>query len=530
MSFLNNILIIILALLLILNYFSLHSKKSAIKIVNDMGIGYNLGKTFNIFDISENNAENYQIKMWGTILPTKKMINKIKKYGFKTIRFEVISTNSIDDSGKINSEWISRIKEVINWIINSNMYCILSIYFEGKYWQRKNIINKYMNFWKQIGKELINFDEHLILESMNEYNYKFLYDYSVDHKEDIYYDYEHYHMNLLNCTQAFIYIIRNSGGFNAERLLVIPGILTEIELNTYKHYFDPEMPIDPSNKLAVSLNYYFPSQLYQNFYLNLMEWYNKNGMYYPTEIITNWGSNKDYKEIMKYFDFLKEFFINNGIPVIIGQVGILTDKENNINSFKEFLYVIFSISIETNGIMSCLWDISEKIERDICYYNKEKNVWIDEQIKEIFIKISKRKNVHISEYYYNTKFETESNDNYNYLEIGIGTRKVTTIIINAKTRGKLHIDYEFFARSSNKNGEWINILIEDKGKRQYDGTTIYTIDVSDKELNNRIEVLIYWGVENFLLNNITAEFEEEFFYFDYKSYKSNVLEDINKIY
>ena len=359
MSDLNITLIVILALLLTFNYLSLYSKKSAIKTVNDMGIGYNLGKTFNFFDTSEKNTENYQIKMWGTILPTKKMINKIKKYGFKTIRFEVIPTNSMDDSGKINSEWISKIKEVANWVINSNMYIILSVYFEGIYWQRKNIIYKYINFWKQIGNELINFDEHLIFESKNEYDYQFLYEYHFDFKEDFYYDYENYSMNLFNSTQAFIYTIRNSGGFNKERLLIIPGILNEVEISFY-NFFETEIPIDPSNKLAVSLNYYFPSQMYQSFYYTPMRWYNKYGIYYSAESITNWGSNKDYQEIIKYFDFLKKYFINKGIPVIIGQVGILIEKEIDFNSFKEFLYVIFSISVETNGIMSCLWDISEK--------------------------------------------------------------------------------------------------------------------------------------------------------------------------
>ena len=529
MSDLNITLIVVLTLLLTFNYLSLYSKKSAIKTVNDMGIGYNLGKTFNFFDTSENNTENYQIKMWGTILPTKKMINKIKKYGFKTIRFEVIPTNSMDDSGKINSEWISKIKEVANWVINSNMYIILSVYFEGIYWQRKNIIYKYINFWKQIGNELINFDEHLILESMNEYDYQFLYEYHFDFKEDFYYDYENYSMNLFNSTQAFIYTIRNSGGFNKERLLIIPGILTEVEISFYNNYFETEIPIDPSNKLAVSLNYYFPSQMYQSFYLTPMRWYNKYGIYYSAESITNWGSNKDYQEIIKYFDFLKKYFINKGIPVIIGQVGIPIEKEIDFNSFIEFLYVIFSISVETNGIMSCLWDISEKIERDKCYYNKEKNVWIDEQIKENFIKISKGKNVHFSEYYYNTKFETESPSFYNYLEINIGTRKVKTVIINAKTKGRLNVNYYFTAMSNSKDGKWIDISIEGHGKKQYDGTTIYTIDVSDKDCNNRIEVLIYWGGENVVLNNITVEFEEKFLYFDYKSYKSNVLDNINKI-
>ena len=147
MSFLFNLLMFIFFIALYLNYQSLLSIKNSLKIINDMGMGYNLGQTFNNFSTLENeNSQNDQIKMWGTELPKRKMINKIKKYGFKTIRLQVISMNSMNISGMVSSEWILGIKEVVDWVINSNMYCILSIFFEGNYWQRKNIKKKYINF------------------------------------------------------------------------------------------------------------------------------------------------------------------------------------------------------------------------------------------------------------------------------------------------------------------------------------------------------------------------------------------------
>ena len=77
-----------------------------------MGMGYNLGKTFYDFIPLENEDTDFEIKMWGTKLPTKKMILKIKKFGFKTIRFQVVSMNSEDEFGQVSSEWISGIKEV----------------------------------------------------------------------------------------------------------------------------------------------------------------------------------------------------------------------------------------------------------------------------------------------------------------------------------------------------------------------------------------------------------------------------------
>ena len=65
------------------------------------------------------------------------------------------------------------------------------------------------------------------------------------------------YISLSDSNQAFVDVIRNSGGSNEERLLIIPEVHTEIEIYFYYEY---EIPKDPSNKLAISIHYYFPSK------------------------------------------------------------------------------------------------------------------------------------------------------------------------------------------------------------------------------------------------------------------------------
>ncbi len=146
----------VLSLILLFNYLYLYHKRNAMEIMNDMGIGYNLGKTFNCCDssISEQIDEN-QIKIWGTILPNKKTINRIKKYGFKTIRFQVTYMNFTSESNIINPKWILGIKEIIDWIISSNLYCIFSVNHGSEFWKNEqtSVNEKYSNFWKQIANE-----------------------------------------------------------------------------------------------------------------------------------------------------------------------------------------------------------------------------------------------------------------------------------------------------------------------------------------------------------------------------------------
>ena len=132
MDFLSFILISILSISLLLSLFTFNSQMSANDIINNMGIGWNLGNAFDTFNESKKleNPDD-QILSSNNIPPTKDMIKLIKKAGFKTIRFPVTWMNYMDDNGNVNSKWMSRVKEVVNWIIDSNMYCILNVHHDG---------------------------------------------------------------------------------------------------------------------------------------------------------------------------------------------------------------------------------------------------------------------------------------------------------------------------------------------------------------------------------------------------------------
>ena len=157
---------------LILNYLKLSSQKTAFEIVNDMGIGYNLGNSFDCY-YSQIKIEkpDDQITLNGNPIPTKDLIIRIKKYGFKTIRFPITWINFIDEKGNINSEWLNRVKEVVTWIINANMYCIINAHSDCEYnnWLSFGVESRdiYINLWSQIANEFKDYDEHLIFESMN---------------------------------------------------------------------------------------------------------------------------------------------------------------------------------------------------------------------------------------------------------------------------------------------------------------------------------------------------------------------------
>ena len=64
-------------------------------------------------------------------------------------------------------------------------------------------------------------------------------------------------------------------------------------------------------------------------------------------------------------------------------------------------------------------------------------------------------------------------------------------------------------------------------KKQYDGSYTFTIDATNKDYNNYVQVQKWWGIENITFNYFSLEFKDNFNSFDYKSYKGNFSYLIN---
>ena len=434
-------------------------QKSAIEIVNEMGFGYNLANSFDCYNNSiEINTPNEQITLLGNPIPTQKMINNIKKNGFKTIRFPVTWANFIDNLGNVNLQWMIRVKEVVKWIISKNIYCILNIYHDSDsgnwIYGELNGKDKYFNLWKQIAEEFKDFDEYLLFESMNKPNFI---DNYWNFQHDIYY----------NFTQGFIDILRKSGGFNSQRLLIISGY----------QYLEPlPFPLnDPANKLAVSFNYYEPL------------WFTSDDSLYYYE----WGSESEYKTLFSDFEKLKEYYIDKGIPIILSEIGVKTQQNKNMLSIREYLYTLFSLSLDSNGLISCLWDTSNQKFGDMNYYDRETDNWYDDKIRDIFYKLSKNNNLKVIDFFITTKIETtyETSELGDYI-ILLSKRKPLKLILNLSYKGELFIDYDFSISSLNKDYDFFDIMFgKENGKKQYDGTIIYTIDLSKEDCNVYIEII-----------------------------------------
>ena len=509
---LSFVLLFVFCISILIDYLSITIKKNAFQTVKEMGIGWSLSNSFECYnpDIKIMTNPDEQLKLYGNEVPTKKLITSIKKYGFRTIRVPITWLYFMDESGTINPVWMDRVKEVVNWIIESKLYCIINVDRDGDKgnWLSQGISSKekFIYLWTQIANEFKNYNEYLIFQSMDQVEYKIGNDYD--------------YITLLNINQAFVDTVRNTGGKNSDRLLIVAGMNQDPELTCLSLY---KIPIDPSRKLAISFYYYIPGNFVTESTDNPWTWVDQDGVTHINPPVNNWGAEYEYKELFVYFENFKEMFVDKGYPVIISETGVLTEDKKDINSIREYLYSVFSMAQSFDGIMACLLDTSDKKYGVINYYDRINDKWYDEVIRDIFKKISQGNFLKFTDFFYYSNKDTVSNLNHNgYLILKIGKKKVKKIIFNVR----LAIDYNhvnFGIFSNDKKGMPFSQTVQGpEGKKNFDGSYTYTIDVSKKDYNDYVEVQKWWNAEYSTFKYLTIQFDRKYTFFDYTAYKNNL--------
>lgn len=220
------------------------------QIVADMGLGWNLGNSLESNPGSESS--------WGNPRTTQNTIKAVKARGFKTIRIPVTWYNHMDSNKTIDSAWMARVKEVVDWAIDENMYVILNTHHEP--WNEpteanySNARSTLITVWDQIAKEFKDYDSHLIFEGLNEpRDYEVGYDDEGNPKDDWYGNSTMWNnINLLN--KAFVETVRNTGGNNSTRALMLPTYAASVDTTLMNAWQN----LSGDTNIIVSLHAYSP--------------------------------------------------------------------------------------------------------------------------------------------------------------------------------------------------------------------------------------------------------------------------------
>ena len=305
---------------------------SAIDFVKEMEFGFNTG---NFLEARTTGIEhgvsfydNVDVKKtWGISEFTAQKFQKLSEVGGKSVRIPVSWSNHIiDENYTIDPFWMEEVKRIVDIAYRQGYYIVLNdhsmrgnlssplAYHEGFITRNtpEDIAEseRYIKaVWKQITAAFNNsYDEHLIFETLNEPRNE---ESGTEHAAKGHTWIAGYG-NSENCpeciadnkilneyNQIIVDTIRESGGNNAKRFILIPGIGTASETVRNKYF---KLPDDTAqDKLIVTIHHY---PLFKN-------------------LMNDWIKN----DIKQTYAELNEKFVKNGIPVVIGEVGHAPDNE-----------------------------------------------------------------------------------------------------------------------------------------------------------------------------------------------------------
>ena len=341
---------------------------NAPQIAGKMYPGWNLGNTLEGGG-SDNNYTNKgglgAERAWQGTTTTQAIIVFVAAQGFKSVRVPAawVMGHIVDgeEGMTIDAEWMARVKEIVDYCINANLYVILNDHWDGGWIQgtfgdisaaniEKNSA-KMKRLWTQIAEVFKDYDEHLLFAGLNEPE--------VDTQQET--------EALMQYEQAFIDAVRATGGNNTWRTLVVQGPNTSIELSS--QWLDISKFNDPANNaLMVEVHYYSPPQFTgvwegpngdEPFYFWGAANHVPSGSY--VKYNCTWGEEAYVRE---QFDMMKTSFVDKGIPVVLGEYGANWREFSNSSIQKKHDASIWLFHKTINeeavkrGIIPYVWDIN----------------------------------------------------------------------------------------------------------------------------------------------------------------------------
>lgn len=281
-------------------------EESAVDAVKNMGIGTNFGNCTDVvamwMNMNSNSVTDFE-KAWGQVPTTKPMVDFLKKNGFNSVRIPVTWFQHMKEDGTVDEAWMNRIQEIVDYVIDNGMYCILNVHHDTgaddkdvKHWIKADEANykenkeKFEYLWTQIATRFKNYDHHLVFEGYNEML-------DADNTWNAPKSASSY-KGLNRYAQSFVNAVRATGGNNETRNLIINTYAAANGDDVLNNLVIPTDKVD--GHIAVEVHTYDP-----------WDWFAQKG---------KWDASCS-NDIKNMFTRLENKFISKGIPCIIGEYG-----------------------------------------------------------------------------------------------------------------------------------------------------------------------------------------------------------------
>jgi endoglucanase len=311
-----------------------------------MKLGWNLGNSLDALDAAH--PDTTVETAWGNPIITPALLGAVAAAGFGAVRIPVtwVGRFGAGPEYPLSATFLNRVEEVVQYALDEDLYVIINVHHDGAEgvtgeWislvddsgqvnagHTAAVLAQFRTIWTQIAARFATYDERLIFEGMNEIKVGY------DTPLPAYLD----QVNGLN--QAFVDTIRQSGGNNPDRCLVVPGYNTNID-HTVAGF---EKPTDDApGKLILSDHYYDPWSFAGE--ASTQTW----GTGSPG--IDDWGQ-EDW--VRTQVGKLKTNFIDQGLPVILGEYGAV--QQDGYENYRRYYFEYVTKAAHDAGIVVFVWD------------------------------------------------------------------------------------------------------------------------------------------------------------------------------
>ncbi len=310
-------------------------------------VGWNLGNTFDANNVPRAKDDLAYEWAWAGVPTDPRVFDLLKQAGFGAVRIPVSWHNHVSgDDFIISPAWLARVKEISDAALDRGLYVIINthhdiaegfIYPDSKHLESSK---RYLGaIWRQLSAVFRDYDERLIMESMNEPRLAGTkLEWWLDPKDPASRD-AVVSINALN--QMFVDIVRASGGGNASRYLLVPGYAASVQGCLHEAF---EMPADSAgtaDRLLLSVHAYTP-------YDFALQSSKESGSREKFSV----DNPFDVNEIAAFMDSLYQRSVSLKVPIVIGEFGC-RDKNGNLQARVDFTAVYTALA-RARGF-SCFW-------------------------------------------------------------------------------------------------------------------------------------------------------------------------------
>jgi endoglucanase len=308
------------------------SRGHAMRVVAAMQPGWNLGNTFDAIGADET--------AWGNPRVTQEQLRFVRSQGFNSIRIPVTWSGRFGSAPgyTVDAAWLARVQQVVDWALADGFYVMINMHHDSWEWinklptDRANVLAQYTALWKQLAATFRNHPPKLVFESVNEPQFAGTSGDEQNRQE----------LNDLNV--AFVHTVRAAGGWNANRLLVLPTS-NQSQLDGLTATFDQLN--DPN--LAATIHFYG----FWPFSVNIAGY-------------TRYNAAVE-QDMVDLFDRARSTFVAKGIPVIIGEYALLSYDYTRPGIIErgEVLKFLEAVGYQarTRNLTTMLWDAGSFMNR-----------------------------------------------------------------------------------------------------------------------------------------------------------------------